>query len=436
MPDEAPKPFAHHGSEKMVYDVRMGPQALCCNDVIYIAYQANADGPEAHPHLITHDLREAEWSRPVQVGQVAYYDHHLAPILWFDCERHVHVLYKCDARDGGVHLISTHPESIDEWTEGPEIYPSLSYPRVVRIGDGKLLLYYHVFGHMGFWTYQVSSDGGYSWTRAHTPLVDFDQQPRCASDTWAGSYQSVCASRDGRSLHIAFVHWDERRAVNPLYKRRLDTINRYHLYYLRLDIASGALYTIEGDRIETPVTRQRAEQCKVWDTGHRLTNMPSILVDGNDEPCFLMPVSEGTPWECQFYFIRRKRGEWERQAIVRTNHTWSGSHLAIGEGGTLVAHLVVGSANGEPLAYGGGQVNEWISVDQGVSWDFNRKLASEPGLLYNNPRPVERIDGSEMPGFLVFFGWEGPGGLQRVGPSLAPLRNTGRAYLWHDGEWL
>ena len=62
MTEKTSKPFACHGSEKMIYDIRMGPQAVCYNDVIYIAYQANPDGPEAHPHIITYDLGSEKWS--------------------------------------------------------------------------------------------------------------------------------------------------------------------------------------------------------------------------------------------------------------------------------------------------------------------------------------------------------------------------------------
>ena len=105
------------------------------------------------------------------------------------------------------------------------------------------------------------------------------------------------------------------------------------------------------------------------------------------------------------------------------------------EDGGLVAYLVVGDVDGETLSYGGGEIEEWWSADEGVSWQFSRKLVPEPGLLYNNPRPVELADGTEMRDSLVFFGWEGPGGLQRTGSPHVPLRNTGRTYLWHRGEW-
>jgi hypothetical protein len=434
------KPFALYGCEKMIYDIRMGPQALCLNNVIYFAYQANPNGPEAHPHLITYDLGSEKWSDPVRAGSVEHYDHHFAPIIWFDRERRIHVLYNCHVRDGGIHLVSAAPESLPEspedWIKGSEIAPSISYPRVIRLDDATLMLYYRVFGHMGYWSYLISRDGGNSWTPPDAPVVDFDRDPQDDSDTWAGSYHSVHADEDGRSLHIAFIYWDERKKVHPIYNRSLRTTDRYHLYYLRLDIPSGALYTIDGERLEAPVTRRKADKCKVWDTGHRLTNMPSIAVDDGGEPCFMVPVSGETPWECEFYFVRREGGEWTWQPVTQTNHTWAGSNLTRRNGSTMTAHLVVGGIDGETLSYGGGEVEEWVTTDGGSSWSPKRRLVPVPGLMYNNPRPVELANGGELADFLLFYGWQGPESIQPPAPGGLPPRNRGQAFLSHDGKWL
>ena len=70
MNEKAAKPFALYGCEKMIYDVRMGPMAVCHKDIIYIAYQANPNGPEAHPHVITCDLQAGEWSKPMSKIQM------------------------------------------------------------------------------------------------------------------------------------------------------------------------------------------------------------------------------------------------------------------------------------------------------------------------------------------------------------------------------
>jgi len=354
--------FAHFGTEKMIYDIRMGPQCIYHNGIIYVVYSANEEGVPGRPHIITYDKAIKKWSDPVRLGMSTlnhmtgnpFPDHHFAPILWFDKDFYIHVLYRCHIFDGGIHMISARPECIDEWRTGPEISHSISYPRIIKLNDGRLLLYYRLFGHMGYWAYQISTDGGYTWSSPEG-IVDFDQNPVNDIDTWAGSYHSVLLDRDGKTLHIGFVYWDERKAYNTLYKKRLNSINRYHLYYCTLNISTGRLCNIYGDALKLPVSRLEAEKCKIWDTGLRLTNMPSMAIDDNNNPCFLLPVSENTPWECGFYFVKKEKGEWKKIRIAGTNSTWSGCQLIKEDNGDLTAYLVCGNTDGTLLPYGGGK---------------------------------------------------------------------------------
>ena len=147
----------------------------------------------------------------------------------------------------------------------------------------------------------------------------------------------------------------------------------------------------------------------------------------------MMPVSEETPWKCRFYFIRRGQGEWLKHPVAETNHTWAGSYLKRGEDSALLAYLVVGSVDGETLSYGGGDIEEWISLDGGASWKMSQRIEPARGLLYNNPRPVEDVDGSEMDNLLLFYGWKGPGSIQPVDSASGASRLRGKAYLWNDG---
>ena len=439
MPHSLAQPFACHGGEKMLYDVRMGPQALVHDDVLYVCYLAcpnEPDGPVPHPCTITCNLGTREWSDPVQIGECRRYDHHYAPVMWMDRDERIHVLADCHG-ESGRHTVAAAPRSIEQWRPAPGIAKSISYPHVLPMADGELVLYYRALGHMGYWGYQASDDGGWSWSPMHT-LVDMDQDPQTLYDCWAGSYQTVCASRDRRSLHIGFAYLDEQRRRNPLYKRTFRkklTINRYHLYYVRADVASGDLYTIEGQKLALPANREEAEAAKIWDTGHRLTNQPSIWVDEDDEPSFLLPVTGETPWDCQFTFVRRDKDGWAHIPVAQTNSTWCGSMLRGAGDGVLKAYCASGKDDGELRAYGGGDLEIWTSTDAGSTWQMDGKLDPEPGLLYNNPRPAERASGEVDDDFLLFFGWEGPLSLQQdpVGPQ---ARNRGRAFAWREGEWL
>ena len=55
------------------------------------------------------------------------------------------------------------------------------------------------------------------------------------------------------------------------------------------------------------------------------------------------------------------------------------------------------------------------------------------GRIYNNPKWVEDADGGIIEDCLLFYGWQGPGGIHEDPSEDA---NRGRAYLWHNGQWV
>ena len=372
------------------------------------------------------------------MGDVRHYDHHFAPVLWFDSDSHLHVLYDCHGR-ASRHIVSEAPKTIDRWKEAPQVAESISYPRVLPLPDGRHLMYSRTFGHMGFWTYRLTEDGGCTWTDSF-PLIDFDQNPQCNEDLWAGSYHSVELSRDGTSLHIGFVYFDERAGVkrkkNPLYGQAVNTNGRHHLYCASLDFDSGALSSIDGEPMPLPLTRNTAEPCKVLDTGHQLTNMPAIANDDEGHPCFLLP-STGTesPWTGHHQFVRREKDAWASTPVAPLNNTWDGNLLVRGKPGEVTAIVTTGDHDGGSLHYGGGTLEAWASTDAGSSWTFSESFTPRPGMICNNPKMVERSSGGLLGGYLTFFGWEGPGGLTRDIDKSAG-HNRGCAYLWYDGAWL
>lgn len=425
--------FARHGSEKMLYDVRMGPQCWRLGGEHFIAYQANPAGAKALPHIIRRNAAGA-WSDPVVLGDVPHYDHHFTPVLWADAAQHFHILYNCHIyQNESRHLISEKPLDIAAWREGPLVASSISYPRIFPIPDGRLLLFFRALGHMGFWTYQLSEDGGLSWRRPVEALIDFDHRPELPGDDWAGTYHNAALSRDGRSLHLAFVDWDERNWPHPVYGEPVNNRNRRHLFYARVELDSGRLFNIEGAALPVPLNRRNAAACRVWDTGERLTNMPAIFLDENDQPNFIMPVSEDRLEQCRFWFIRRVGGEWRRTAIVETNDIWNAAHLTRGASGELIAHLVVQPVDAPRLPFGGGALQRWRSSDEGETWQLDGDLTPEPGTLCNNPQPVLDERGQPIAGELAFFAWRGPDCIsQSLDGDLAQGPFTGEAYFYRE----
>ncbi len=88
---------------------------------------------------------------------------------------------------------------------------------------------------------------------------------------------------------------------------------------------------------------------------------------------------------------------------------------------------------GHDWVYGGGTLEKWTSRDGGRSWKQQERIVPEEGLIYNNPKWVEDADGGIIEDCLLFYGWQGPGGIHEDPSEDA---NRGRAYLWWDGEWV
>ena len=426
------KAFAEDGIEKMLYDVRMGPQAVFHEGVIYVVYQRDSENVgRGHPHIRTYDVEKGVWSEPVQIGRVKGYDHHFAPVLWFDAQAHLHVLFECHVRTGGQHIVSTRPMSIDAWEPGPQVDHSISYPRVLPLPGGRHLMYSRTFGHQGYWTYRVSDDGN-TWSPT-SALIDFDQDPQVDGDTWAGTYQNVGLDVDATGLHIAITTFHEgdsvRKRPNPRYDIHVPHSDRRNLYYVHLDIGSGRITTIDGEDLVKPLSRHGPEVCKVWDSNQRMVNPPAILDDGKGSPMMILPVaSEESPWQGEHVFVRRKQDAWSLDAITALNNTWSGNWL-LREGNGLSALITTGDADGSLLEYGGGRVEKWTSGDEGDLWEKVAVWEPEPGLICNNPRPVPTSDGGILEGYFTMMGWEGPEGLGKK-------RFVGKAFLCRDGEWL
>ncbi len=444
MKTESIRPFAMFGSEKMFYDLRMGPQMVRNGDTLYIVYQANGQEIFADPYIVTYGIMSKTWSGPYKIGDAERYDfdHHLCPILWFDDEGYLHVLFNCHGQ-AGSHRISRRPFSVDAWVDGPAISESISYPHVFRLPGNRVCLYFRAYGHMGYWAYMLSNDGGYNWSKP-VKVVDFDQDPESDQDTWAGSYHTTELDTDGHTLHVGFTYFDERgiwKFVHPRYHRMPSVNTRYHLYYLSIDLDTGIVRNMEGDILPCPLNRRMAEGCKLWDSGDYLTMMPAMLLsETTADVSFLLPVTEETEWKCGFLYIRKVHGAWKRTRITQTNTTWSGCRLYREADGTIVAYLIVGRTDGSLYTYGAGQLERWTSEDDGEHWVFQERYAPDAEDLYNNPIFAEDAShsGRKDSSLVAYYGWTGPYSMQPVIDKKTdiPIINRGKAYLLHDGKYV
>ena len=121
-------------------------------------------------------------------------------------------------------------------------WKSISYPAVYNIEGGKEMIYYRVLGHVGYWTYSVTEDGGKPERLKR--LKDMDVAGRFE---WS-SYQTKLLSQDGKTLHVAFIVYDDCKFEDPdramsdrlqsLYREKTGQDWKYNLYYFQIDLAS------------------------------------------------------------------------------------------------------------------------------------------------------------------------------------------------------
>lgn len=422
------------GGLKMLYDSRMEPQAVAVHGRVHLVWR-DARGL---PWMRSYDLATRRFSQPrmVLVGtgvdfdrQRFMRDHHFAPVAWAGTRGRVHVAFGFH-RTPGYHFASAAgaPDG-DRWERLPAIASSVSYPQVHRIAGDRTLVYYRHAGHLGFWTYATSSDGGRTWRSPERPVVDLDASPRdLPVAAHAGSYHTTRVSPDGKTLHIGFVWKIEDPVASERYGEVLhDHVRRHNLYYLRVDLETGEVASARGTRLRRPINLGTAQrECLVLDTaGGSVSVGPAIEIDEHGEPAFLVPVSGARPYESVFRFVSRVAGEWRSTPLAATGHPFNSGQLLRHRDGSFRALLVAGdgvaTASGEMNRYGwGDRIEEWTSDTGHGNWRRTRDLTPRPGLRYQSVKLIRGEDGQPLADMAVFYAWEG--------------NREGRAYLLDERD--
>lgn len=438
--------FGERGQIKMLYDRRQRPQSVYLNGKVHLVFNAGAEKgatgkSETKPMIVTYNPYSREFSKIVELGKASS-DHHYGPVIWADMNDFLHVLSGCH-KTSGTHLISKKPNeignSIKDWKIAEEIAPGISYPTFYRVADVKELIYYRTAGHTSSWTYRISSDSGKTWTGPENDVTDLDSKGRFE---WS-SYQTKLPSKDGRYLHVAFMdyddnkHGDPKRYYNARYKKAVSNEWKYNLHYLKIDVQTHEVTNFKGEKMNCPIDLDYAmKKTLIWDTEGRGAGVPpDIVIDENGNPAFLHVLSEENTETHNYYFVRNVNGKWKKTIIAPSNHQWNSCHINLDENGVYHAYIVVGDVyidtewvegkskgdkfkkgksnylktGGYMDKHGGGQIEEWVSTDNGNSWNFLQDLTPDkekyPGWKFNNIQPVTNPDGSVEEGMLLFYGW-------------------------------
>ncbi|MEM8565465.1 MAG: BNR-4 repeat-containing protein [Bacteroidota bacterium] len=426
--------FGDNGYHKMIYDRRQRPQAVVIKEKVHIVYNGGVnERGAAKPYAITYDLTTNSFSQSVSIPGKFSKDHHYGPIIWADNDDYLHVLSGCH-RTPGTHVMSKNPGNIgkseEDWSVEGEIASSISYPSVSRVLNHKRAMYYRVYEHRSSWSYLISEDGSTDWEKPPFDLVDLNEgdeltsKPHAEMDE-ASSYHRYLPDKDGKSLHVAFAYYDDNKEslpekfVNPRYGTKKNLGFKFNLYYVKVNLETHEVYNFEGEQLRTPINLELAnEKCKIWDTDWRGSGLPpEIIIDQNDNPSFLHVTSEETPEEFNYHYVRFEENEWKKTVIAPACHKWNNSFLKTNEDGTLTALLLMddGFFDHKGLSkyssHGGGtRIEEWVSSDNGHSWDKHKTLLTAEGKYegwrFNNIQPIKNKEGKVEEGLFLFYGYK------------------------------
>ncbi len=430
-------PFGSGGQVKMIYDRRHHPQAVFMNNKVYMVYNGgasmnDADKEKTYPFVISFDPETELLSSPVKLGTKGSGDHHYTPIIWADNNDYLHVL-SGNHSSAGTHLISKKSAEIGksaaDWSIAPQVCHSLSYPTVYNIYDNKKLMYFRTGEHRSAWTYLISADEGKTWSGPENNVVDLnmggetqEENNKPGLEEWA-SYQTCFPSKDGKFLHVGFCYYnDNKKSIpekfyNPRYQTRKNLDLKYNLYYVKINLQTHEVENFAGETVKTPIDLAEANyRCKIWDTNWRGAGVPpDLIIDENNNPAFLHVLSENTPEEFNYYYVRYANNEWKQTVIAPSNHMWNSSYLRLDGKGILHAFLIVGNNKYNPKEksmdrYGGGNIEEWSSYDKGNTWkknsDLTPKSAEFAGWKFNNIQPIKDPKGNVKEGMFLFYGWK------------------------------
>ncbi|WP_299143369.1 BNR-4 repeat-containing protein [uncultured Vibrio sp.] len=459
-------PFAKDGHLKMLYDIRMQPSAIEREGKIYITWRGN----NSLPQVISYDLESQTFSDQIDVFEgltdnidtKGYpHDHHYSPVIWQDENRYFHIIAGCHGLKS--HEISAcdkvkskKPADIasgwEAWTG--DINASINYPKVMPAYENKTLFYFREGGHLGSWTYRISPNGETDWAGPKNSVVDMNigaNPNESCLDFYAGSYHNARISPDGKKLHISYI-WQQEigspdvfpaelgdndcvAPVNSLYESYNvpQGRTRYDLFYVTVDLQTGEVTNVNGEHLDTPVSLSVAEKkALILDTGDRLYSVPpAITLDEDGEPHFLGVISAETPNSGWFTYTRRVNGKWDETKVARTSNVWNSAVLGRNNKGYLRALLIMGEGDIAPIGttkgsdlnrYGwGDRVEEWVSKDEGKTWQLNRDITPKKGMRYQNIRSVSKGVGKDSTEIFLFYGWA---------PDGKPGQATG--FLWDD----
>ncbi len=282
-------------------------------------------------------------SKPIAFADA---DGHRNPSLLIDAEGYVYVF-------GGSHgdatkvMRTTTPYDIKNWMVCANVPGVTTYPQPVELEPGVITLFYRD-GYT--WVYRRSTDRCANWS-GPVEVIKPMPQPRMGAYAIKGD--------KGTNVHFAWTVLD------------FDTQLRKNVWYIKSN--GGQAFTkADGSALTLPVAGNGGDL--IFDSGDDQVNLHNIQFDGAEPVILISHGVTGSPWNWKV--LRRVSGTWQAYAVPATaDRQFDCGAILVLSASDYRAYLP--SAAGQ-AGEDGGNIEEWRSVDRGITWTLFKQLTDDP----------------------------------------------------------
>ena len=346
--------------------------------VTYVAYQ----GPHEDPYVAAYVHATRRWIGPFQAGvspmgkspdQIdrAELDNHGKPALVVDRQGYLHLVFGShggDPKHGRnplgeffmgtkgrmTHAVSARPRDISSWRVLDNIPPFGTYHQWVKLPNGDLYLFYRHGGHRSDWVYQKSVDDGRTFS---PPLSVLKHKVSSLDPSVHDSWYAWFDNGRGDTITASYVY---HPCANPKH-----TAHRQNTYFMQLDTRTGAWTNVQGRRLESPVTKESADQLTLIEaTGTLRSTHGTCHIDEHGHPHAAFPVGQ----EVRYY--RWDGSAWQAPAAV-----------AAGAGRVNDGDFIIESPSRVRMILAlateaGSEIGWWNTADGGRTWKKGATLVA------------------------------------------------------------
>ena len=328
---------------------------------------------DAHnrPNISTYDHKTGTFADPVVLGTNIDGNAHRNPTILIDEAGTIFVFRGYNGMP--THVVrSASPHDITQWLPRTPVEPGskASYPQPWQLKPGEIFVSYR---QSPGWSYRISKDGAQSWA----PTVNLVRFEGCL-------IYAVTVAETGpypRKVHIAWSRLgggtDEEQRTKHLWARR------YNVYYACSADGGRTWQRSDGRPYDLPITEASAE--KLYDCGQRGVWLKDIQLDSKGEPGILFIDADVATFRSAWKLARRSAGAWRVADVATSDHMYDGGALVIVADDDV--RIYAPTTPSQP-GYDGGEIEEWRSVDGGLTWKNTAHLTTGSAYSHNHVKPV------------------------------------------------